>query len=139
MSVVHFTYSHTPILDVKIVFAQDVIPFVFRIRSEAITRVLVFPPVNNYHRFLIHKVGRWVESTTSQLDLCAIAHQFDAHKSSRLVVIDKQILYLSCCLNCCFSCPPHKSKMNLVMFPQQKILEMLLREIFCNINCCALQ
>ena len=97
-----FTFSHTPILDVKIVFAQDVIPFVFRIRSEAITRVLVFPPVNNYHRFLIHKVGRWVES------ICAIAHQFDAHKSSRLVVIDKQIL--SCCLNCCFSCPPHKSK-----------------------------
>ena len=29
----------------------------WRIKSEAIERVLVFPPVNNYHRFLIHKVG----------------------------------------------------------------------------------
>jgi len=28
----------------------------WRIKSEEITRVLVFPPVNNYHRFLIHKV-----------------------------------------------------------------------------------
>ena len=28
----------------------------WRIQSEAITRALVFPPVNNYHRFLIHKV-----------------------------------------------------------------------------------
>ena len=28
----------------------------WRIKSEAIERVLVFPPVNNYHRFLIHKV-----------------------------------------------------------------------------------
>ena len=28
-----------------------------RVRSEATTRVLVFPPVNNYHRFLIHKVS----------------------------------------------------------------------------------
>lgn len=28
----------------------------WRIKSESITRVLVFPPVNNYHRFLIHKV-----------------------------------------------------------------------------------
>ena len=29
----------------------------WRIKSEAFERVLVFPPVNNYHRFLIHKVG----------------------------------------------------------------------------------
>jgi len=28
----------------------------WRINSEVISRVLVFPPVNNYHRFLIHKV-----------------------------------------------------------------------------------
>eukprot|EP00088_Acartia_fossae_P052534 TRINITY_DN5937_c0_g1_i4.p1 TRINITY_DN5937_c0_g1~~TRINITY_DN5937_c0_g1_i4.p1 ORF type:complete len:499 (-),score=122.19 TRINITY_DN5937_c0_g1_i4:604-2100(-) len=28
----------------------------FRIRSESIARVLIFPPVSNYHRFLIHKV-----------------------------------------------------------------------------------
>merc|ERR550519_545495 len=28
----------------------------FRVRSESVARVLVFPPVNNYHRFLIHKV-----------------------------------------------------------------------------------
>lgn len=28
----------------------------WRIKSEVISRVLVFPPVNNYHRFLIHKV-----------------------------------------------------------------------------------
>jgi hypothetical protein len=28
----------------------------WRVRSEQVTRVLVFPPVNNYHRFLIHKV-----------------------------------------------------------------------------------
>lgn len=28
----------------------------WRIKSESITRVLVFPPVNNYHRFLVHKV-----------------------------------------------------------------------------------
>lgn len=28
----------------------------WRVSSETITRVLVFPPVNNYHRFLIHKV-----------------------------------------------------------------------------------
>jgi len=28
----------------------------WRVKSEHITRVLVFPPVNNYHRFLIHKV-----------------------------------------------------------------------------------
>ena len=31
-----------------------------RVRSEATTRVLVFPPVNNYHRFLIHKVSPWL-------------------------------------------------------------------------------
>ena len=30
----------------------------WRIKSEVIERVLVFPPVNNYHRFLIHKVGQ---------------------------------------------------------------------------------
>lgn len=29
----------------------------WRIKSENICRVLVFPPVNNYHRFLVHKVG----------------------------------------------------------------------------------
>ena len=29
----------------------------FRVRSDSVARVLVFPPVNNYHRFLIHKVG----------------------------------------------------------------------------------
>jgi len=28
----------------------------FRVRSDSVARVLVFPPVNNYHRFLIHKV-----------------------------------------------------------------------------------
>jgi len=28
----------------------------FRVKSSSIARVLVFPPVNNYHRFLIHKV-----------------------------------------------------------------------------------
>ena len=28
----------------------------WRIKSDSITRVLVFPPVNNYHRFLVHKV-----------------------------------------------------------------------------------
>ena len=28
----------------------------WRIKSEVISRALVFPPVNNYHRFLIHKV-----------------------------------------------------------------------------------
>ena len=28
----------------------------FRIRSDSIARVLIFPPVSNYHRFLIHKV-----------------------------------------------------------------------------------
>ena len=28
----------------------------WRVSSETITRVIVFPPVNNYHRFLIHKV-----------------------------------------------------------------------------------
>jgi len=28
----------------------------FRVRSESVARVLVFPPVSNYHRFLIHKV-----------------------------------------------------------------------------------
>ena len=28
----------------------------WRVKSEATARVLVFPPVNNYHRFLIHKV-----------------------------------------------------------------------------------
>ena len=30
----------------------------WRIKSDVIERVLVFPPVNNYHRFLIHKVDR---------------------------------------------------------------------------------
>jgi len=28
----------------------------FRVSSSCVARVLVFPPVNNYHRFLIHKV-----------------------------------------------------------------------------------
>ena len=29
----------------------------WRIKSDEVARALVFPPVNNYHRFLIHKVG----------------------------------------------------------------------------------
>ena len=32
----------------------------WRVKSELKARVLVFPPVNNYHRFLIHKVGTFV-------------------------------------------------------------------------------
>jgi len=32
----------------------------WRINSEVISRVLVFPPVNNYHRFLIHKVNKTI-------------------------------------------------------------------------------
>jgi hypothetical protein len=37
----------------------------FRVRSKSIARVLVFPPVNNYHRFLIHKVQcEYVRSKT---------------------------------------------------------------------------
>ena len=102
---------------IKIVIAQYVIPFVYRIRSEAITRVLVFPPVNNYHRFLIHKVGRWVDAPTG------------SNWQTNIVMLSKLLFFL----------PHTNQKMNMVMFPQQKIVEMLLRAIFCNINCCALQ
>lgn len=40
----------------------------WRIKSEAIERVLVFPPVNNYHRFLIHKVGDKADMRADYLD-----------------------------------------------------------------------
>ena len=32
----------------------------WRIKSEALARVLVFPPVNNYNRILIHKVVQMI-------------------------------------------------------------------------------
>ena len=37
-------------------FLTNYYQFYCRVRSSSIARVLVFPPVNNYHRFLIHKV-----------------------------------------------------------------------------------
>ena len=42
----------------------------WRIKSEVIERVLVFPPVNNYHRFLIHKVihlSKYVQIQTTKI------------------------------------------------------------------------
>ena len=45
----------------------------WRIKSEVISRALVFPPVNNYHRFLIHKV-RFTTSTELVINIskCSI-------------------------------------------------------------------
>ena len=43
----------------------------WRIKSEVISRVLVFPPVNNYHRFLIHKV-RVCNSSLSSIVLVVL-------------------------------------------------------------------
>ena len=68
--------------------------------------MLVFPPVNNYHRFLIHKVGRWVDAPTG------------SNWQTNIVMLSKLLFFL----------PHTNQKMNMVMFPQQKIVEMLLAE-----------
>jgi len=46
----------------------------FRVRSSCVSRVLVFPPVNNYHRFLIHKV---VETGFPQFTTFSVGESVD--------------------------------------------------------------
>jgi len=58
----------------------------WRIKSEAIERVLVFPPVNNYHRFLIHKV---VETGFPELTTFSVC---EAEERRTVVCFQQQLL-----------------------------------------------